>query len=495
MTGSEPSGATDALRWVSQRDDYRSVAAGLDPSTRLPVHATITVDDPWQAFRRARGGEWSAYFETLGEHGGWSAFGIDPSATLEVDPDELEPAQTTSLQRLTSVLEEESIHLTDEEPPIPGGWFGWLSYDIARELEDLPETTERDRPLPRLGFARFDTIASWQTPIEEGPVTIELTSCPRVGEDGEAAFDRGRERIAELATQIESGSVEAEWGTPGDTIDFTPGVNREEYERRVRTVKDYIREGDTFQVNLSQRFDGPATIHPVDAYEALRAANPSPYCGLLETPSVDLVSTSPELLLERTDTVAKTEPIAGTRPRGDTEAADEALAEELRTDPKERAEHAMLVDLERNDLGRVCTPGTVEVTEYRRVDRYASVWHLVSMVEGELNPEVTLAELFAAMLPGGTVTGAPKPRTMEIIDELEDRRRGPYTGSMAVIGFDGQIRSNMVIRTLEHHDRQYRLRVGGGIVHDSIPDREYDETLAKAAAIREAIATDPTGDP
>lgn len=488
MSDSVTSGDATSCRWVTDRAAFRSTASSIDQRTRLPVIATLSVDDPWAAFRRARGDDWAACFETLGERGGWNAFGVEATATLTVEPADLSEGES-SLDALTDALEGESIHRTPEAAVIPGGWFGWLSYDIAREFEDLPETTERDRPLPRLGFARFETIATWSTPTSDGPVTLQLSSCPSVGDDPDAAFDRGVDAISRLAARIATGDPTTAWGSPTATIDFEPGVDRAEYRRRVRRVQAYIRDGDTFQVNLSQRFDGDAAIHPVDAYDALREANPSPYCGLLETPDVDLVSTSPELLIEREGDIARTEPIAGTRPRGQTDAEDRALADELSRDPKEHAEHAMLVDLERNDLGRVCLPGSVDVTEYRRVDRYASVWHLVSVVEGRLTPGVTVKDLFAAMLPGGTVTGAPKPRTMEIIDELEDRRRGPYTGSMAAIGFDGTVKANMVIRTVEHHDRSYRLRVGGGVVHDSDPDREYDETLAKAAAIREAIGT------
>jgi anthranilate synthase component 1 len=207
----------------------------------------------------------------------------------------------------------------------------------------------------------------------------------------------------------------------------------------------------------------------------------------LEFPGVDLVSASPELLLERDGDRLLTEPIAGTRPRGGTAAADEALERELRTDEKERAEHAMLVDLERNDLGKVSTYGSVDVTEYRRVDRYAEVMHLVSAVEGRLRPTADLGDAIAAVFPGGTITGAPKPRTMAIIDELERTRRGPYTGSIGIFGFDGRATLNIAIRTLVRHAAEYHLRVGAGVVHDSVPEREYAETLDKARGLVTAV--------
>jgi len=199
------------------------------------------------------------------------------------------------------------------------------------------------------------------------------------------------------------------------------------------------------------------------------------------------VSASPELLLERQGDRIRTEPIAGTRPRGETSAEDECLEAGLTGDEKERAEHAMLVDLERNDMGKVCQYGSVEVDEYRRVDRYSEVMHLVSSVTGRLREDATLADAIAATFPGGTITGAPKPRTMEIIDELETTRRGPYTGSIGVFGFDERATLNIVIRTLTRHEDEYALRVGAGIVQDSDPEREYDETLDKARALVRAV--------
>ena len=223
------------------------------------------------------------------------------------------------------------------------------------------------------------------------------------------------------------------------------------------------------------------------AYDALRRVNPAPYSGLVEFPGVDLVSASPELLLERDGDFVRTEPIAGTRPRGADAAADDALEAELSSDEKERAEHAMLVDLERNDLGKVCEYGSVDVAEYRRVDRYSEVMHLVSDVTGTLRDGVGLADAVGAMFPGGTITGAPKPRTMAIIEELESTRRGPYTGSMAVFGFDDRATLNIVIRTLVRWGEEYHLRVGAGVVHDSEPEREYDETLDKARALLHAV--------
>ncbi|MFC6724838.1 anthranilate synthase component I family protein, partial [Halobium palmae] len=268
---------------------------------------------------------------------------------------------------------------------------------------------------------------------------------------------------------------------------FTSECGEEAFADRVRTVKRYVRDGDTFQTNVSHRLVAPAAVHPVETYDAVRRVNPAPYSGLLEFPGVDLVSASPELLLDVEGDRLSTEPIAGTRPRGDTAEADAELERDLTDDAKERAEHAMLVDLERNDLGKVSEYGSVDVAEYRRIDRYSEVMHLVSSVEGRRREDVSVADAVAAVFPGGTITGAPKPRTMEIIDEVETTRRGPYTGSVGVFGFDDRATLNITIRTLVRRGGEYRLRVGAGVVHDSDPIAEYEETLDKARALVNAV--------
>jgi anthranilate synthase component 1 len=553
----------------TDRDRFRAVAAAGPDGARVPVELRVAVDDPFAAYRRARDGPGGVFYETTGGQSGWGYFGVDPVERLTVAGDAVvagadgrasesggdapsTPAgdyrrPSPSLAALEGILGGEALARGDCDVPYPCGAFGWLSYDVARELEEFPPAAPEgpgavdDRGLPRLQAALFDRIAAWECPVggdgstaddgpaggdadtgdadadDDGEVTLRVTACPRVpaGLDDpesdrdalDALFDEGRARAGNLIDRIEGGDPDAE-AAPDPTAEsatFESDVGREGYADAVRRVKGYVREGDTFQANVSQRLTAPAAVHPVDAYDALRAVNPAPYSGLIEfggsgetgsaRPSgVDLVSASPELLLERepTDDPERgarlvTEPIAGTRPRGDTAAADAGLETELTGDEKERAEHAMLVDLERNDLGKVSRFGTVEVSEYRRVDRYSEVMHLVSLIEGEARPDVGLADAVAACFPGGTITGAPKPRTMEIIDELEPTRRGPYTGSMFAAGFDGRATLNIVIRTLVRRAAEYHLRVGAGIVHDSDPDAEYEETLAKARALVSAV--------
>ncbi|WP_331236275.1 aminodeoxychorismate synthase, component I [Natronorarus salvus] len=471
----------------TDRADFERAADGAAPTDRVPVELRLAVDDPFYAYRRARSGSGGCFLETTGGRPGWGYFGVDPIDRLRVGPGAVaREGDSPTLAALSGLLSGESLRRGDCEVPFPCGAIGWLSYDVARELESIPETAVDDRGLPRLDVAVFETLAAWDASEEESD--LRITACPRVGEDPDSAYDRGLASAHDLARRATDGDP-AVGPAPvtADRVTFESDCGREAFADRVRTVKGYIHEGDTFQANVSQRLRAPKAVHPVEAYAALRRVNPAPYSALLEFPSADLVSASPELLLEIEGDRLLTEPIAGTRPRGRTPEGDDALEAELTGDEKERAEHAMLVDLERNDLGKVAAYGSVEVSEYRRVDRYSEVMHLVSLVEARKRDGASLGECIAAVFPGGTITGAPKPRTMEIIDEVETTRRGPYTGSVGIFGFDDRAILNIVIRTLVGHEGEYHLRVGAGIVHDSIPEKEYEETLDKARALVTAI--------
>ncbi|WP_129114899.1 anthranilate synthase component I family protein [Halegenticoccus tardaugens] len=507
---------------------FRAAARDAPRPSRIPVEVRVSVDDPFDAYRRARGRSETearrgakrldgAFLETTGGQRGWGYFAVDPIERLRVGPDavvrsaaagpDAPPAdRSPTLSALDGLLSGETLVRGDCDVPYPCGAVGWLAYDVAREIEGLPDETAVDPGLPRLQLGVYDRVAAWREPRGEGSTTLRITACPRVGDesgggtrrgaradavgggsDADAAYDRGLARALSLARSIDEGDPAVGSPAAASTARFESDCGREAFADRVRRVKEYVRAGDTFQTNVSQRLVAPAAVHPVDAYAALRRVNPAPYSALIESPGVDLVSASPELLLRREGNRAVTEPIAGTRRRGETPDADADLEADLLADEKERAEHAMLVDLERNDLGKVCEYGTVEVSEYRRVDRYSEVMHLVSVVEGRLRPDARLVDAIAATFPGGTVTGAPKPRTMEIIEEVESTRRGPYTGSVGIFGFDDRATLNIVIRTLVRRGDEYRLRVGAGIVHDSVPDREYEETLAKGRALVNAV--------
>jgi anthranilate synthase component 1 len=493
---------------VTTESAFVETAQSADQGVRIPVEVRVTVADPFVAYQRARAdpdatqsarasAPGGVYLETTGGQSGWSYFAVDPVTRLQVGStleSVTDVAPSPTLAELEGLLDGETLARGDCDVPYPCGAFGWLSYDVARELESLPETTVDDRGLPRLQLGVFDRVAAWEEPRGDGPTTLRVTACPRVGADPAAAYERGRERALDLARAATMGDPAVESPpVAADDATFTSDCSPAEFSERVRRVKAYIRDGDTFQANVSQRLRAPAAVHPVAAYDALRRGNPAPYSALLEFPGVDLVSASPELLLHREGDRLVTEPIAGTRPRGATDEADAELERDLLADEKERAEHAMLVDLERNDLGKISRYGSVDVTEYRRVDHYSEVMHLVSLVEGELAEPFGLADAIAAVFPGGTITGAPKPRTMEIIDEVETTRRGPYTGSIGVFGFDGRATLNIVIRTLVRRGDEYFLRVGAGIVHDSVPDREFEETLDKGRALVTAL-DDALGD-
>jgi len=478
---------------VTERESFQRLAREAAPTDRIPVEVRTAVADPFDAYRRARRGDGGdAFLETGGGQSGWGYLAVDPVDRLTVGPEAVvrdreasrpyaDPSPT--LAALEGLLDGESLVRGDCDVPYPCGAVGWLSYDVARELEALPEYTADRRGLPRLQIAVYDRVAAWEAPTD-GETALRVVACPTARE----GYDAGRRRALDLVERVHAGDPD-HGPPPSDAAaaTFESECGRKAFEQRVRAVKERIRAGDTFQTNVSQRLVAPAAVHPVAVYAALREVNPAPYAGLLEFPGVDLVSASPELLLERVGDRLRTEPIAGTRPRGDTAAEDERLAADLASDEKERAEHAMLVDLERNDLGKVSTYGSVAVEEYRRIDRYSEVMHLVSLVTGELRPEATLADAVAATFPGGTITGAPKPETMSIIEAVEATRRGPYTGSVGIFGVDGRATLNIVIRTLTRTDDRYHLRVGAGVVDDSDPAAEYDETLDKARALLNAV--------
>jgi anthranilate synthase component 1 len=503
---------------VTDRDAFVETASEAPHGTRVPVEVRLPVEDPFLAYRRARPEDGGVYLETTGGQSGWGYFATDPVSRLRVGASVTPTADaepSPSIAELAGLLERETLVRGGCDVPYPCGAVGWLSYDVARELEDLPASTVDDRGLPRLQAAVFDRVAAWEEPRPDGETTVRVTACPPVEGDPVAAYRRGLARALDLVREIRTGDPSVDRPpVRAASATFESDCSPAAFAERVRAVKEYVRDGDTFQANVSQRLRAPAVVHPVEAFSALRSVNPAPYSALVEFPGVDLVSASPELLLDvepgddrgecaRTETGdgdseadgstdgdatrLLTEPIAGTRPRGESPQEDAARERDLLEDEKERAEHAMLVDLERNDLGKVCAYGSVTVPEYRRVDRYSEVMHLVSLVEGQLRTGAGLADAVAAVFPGGTITGAPKPRTMEIIDEVEATRRGPYTGSIGLFGFDGRATCNIVIRTLVRRHREYFLRVGAGIVHDSVPEREYEETLDKGRALVRAL--------
>jgi anthranilate synthase component 1 len=271
------------------------------------------------------------------------------------------------------------------------------------------------------------------------------------------------------------------------TLPYESNFTKSDFESAIRKCVEYIRAGDIFQVVFSQRLEVPLRTHPFEIYRTLRVVNPSPFMFYVRTPSVTLVGSSPEVMVRVVDGLVTVRPLAGTRPRGATEEEDRRLAEELLADPKERAEHVMLVDLGRNDVGRVAQYRTVELTDVMTIERYSHVMHITSNVNGRLKPDCTAFDALQACLPAGTVSGAPKVRAMEIIDELEPHRRGPYGGAVGYVDFAGNMDTCIALRTIVIHDNKAYIQAGAGIVADSVPENEWNETLNKARGLLKAI--------
>jgi len=402
-------------------------------------------------------------------------------------------AALAALMRRSRIVRPEGL------PPFFGGAVGYFSYDLVRQFERLPTLAADDLPLPDLQFLFVDLLAA----LDHRTGTLHLIFAPPLerllGEPREKLYREGCDRLAELQARLSAPApVQPHHGgalPAAGHLQITPDQARDSYVARVRQCQDYIRAGDIYQANLSHRFTietGRRPDHPnrglgETLFDRLRTVNPSPFSGLLRCDDVCLVSSSPERLVRLQGRRVDTRPIAGTRPRGRDRAEDRRLAEDLITNAKERAEHLMLVDLERNDLGRVCGYGTIRVDELMLVERYSHVSHIVSNVKGVLHDKFDGFHLIRAMFPGGTITGVPKIRCMEIIEELEPVRRGPYTGSLGYLSWSGDLDLNILIRTLVLTGGNAYLQAGAGIVADSDPDREYEETLFKAEALLQAL--------
>lgn len=387
------------------------------------------------------------------------------------------------LALLEKLVENYHISYNAELPAFQGGAIGFVAYDYARKIEALPNIAVDDLHIPDIYFYLFDCWAVHD--VKTNKVTLmKLANC-HVDLEEWAKVWQGAAQEGMLTRKFEkTNAVEI----VNDESELLVSFAGTAFEEAVSKIQTYIAQGDVFQVNLSVRQSKKLNATAMDVYEALRTFNPSPYMAYIEAPDFAVVSGSPELLVKRHGKELSTRPIAGTRPRGKSETEDLALAQELIDNDKERAEHVMLVDLERNDLGRVSTYGTVEVDEFMVIERYSHVMHIVSNVRGEIAEGKTNADVIRAMFPGGTITGAPKIRTMEIIEELEPVRRGLYTGSIGWLGFTGDMEFNIVIRTAFVKDGVAHIQAGAGIVIDSVPEREYQESLNKAKAMWQAKA-------
>jgi len=431
--------------------------------------------------------------------GRYSFIGSDPflvmkSKGLQISingPYRLSTAFGNPFDMLGSLLEQYQLTSDFADFPFIGGAVGYLSYDLGHFIERLPSTTVDDLQLPECYFAFYDAVIIFDH--AESRVYISSTGFP---EKGALQQDRARSRLAELhqllaeASNVESDIDEISTRHDG-LVHMSSNFTHESYIKAVDAAREYIKAGDIFQVNLSQRFEGDMPLPAYELYIKLRRINPAPFSAFLNFEEVAVVSSSPERFLRVRGDMVETRPIKGTRPRGKDYASDQALAQELVTSVKDKAEHVMIVDLERNDLGRVCRYGTVRVTELMALEEYATVFHLTSTVEGQLVQDKGIIDLLKATFPGGSITGAPKVRAMEIIDELEPTKRSVYTGSIGYIGFDGGADLNIVIRTILVKEGKAYFQVGGGIVYDSDPEDEYRETMDKAKALIQALCMVP----
>jgi anthranilate synthase component 1 len=377
-------------------------------------------------------------------------------------------------------------------PPFTGGAVGYLGYEFIHSVEKSVPLAARDElDVPMMWFMLCDSIVAF----DRANQTLRLLVNAHIPPDASAAsvaaaYDAACVELQRMQAALAQPSPlsSAALGDAG-TIQVPAGnFTKAAFEKMVEESKEFIRAGDIFQIVLSQRFSRPFDRNPLDLYRALRTVNPSPYMFLLETGDFALVGASPEVHVRLTGRKVEIRPIAGTRPRGKTAAEDASLEKELLADTKERAEHLMLVDLARNDIGRVCAYGSVKVPEFMIIERYSHVMHIVSQVEGQLEPERSAFDLMRATFPAGTVSGAPKIRAMQLIAEKEGTQRGSYAGALGYFSYDGNLDSCITLRTALLKDGQVHIQAGAGIVADSVPSAEYQETISKASALFKAIS-------
>jgi anthranilate synthase component 1 len=452
----------------------------------VPVRADLLADleTPVSAYAKLRGHGPAFLLESVegGENvSRFSFIGCNPRKILRASPGAADPL--SALQEELAKYQPVSV---PGLPPFTGGAVGYLGYEFIHSVEKSVPLAARDElGVPMMWFMLCDSVLAF----DRAHQTMRLIVNAHVGNDANAAYDAACAELQRMqaalaqpcpltsATLGDTGAVQVPAGN------FTQAA----FEKMVDDSKEFIRAGDIFQIVLSQRFSRDFRKSPLDLYRALRTVNPSPYMFLLETGDFALVGASPEVHVRLTGRKVEIRPIAGTRPRGKTAAEDLALEKDLLADEKELAEHLMLVDLARNDIGRVCSFGTIKVPEFKVIERYSHVMHIVSQVEGQLAPERSAFDLMRATFPAGTVSGAPKIRAMQLISQMEATQRGSYAGALGYFSYDGNLDSCITLRTALVKDGKVHIQAGAGIVADSVPAAEYQETINKASALFKAI--------
>ena len=464
---------------------YRRLVADLD----TPVSAMLKIADGKPnsfLLESVEGGDARNRYSIIGLNPDavWRARG-DASAInrkARFDADAFEPCEGGALASLRAFIEESRIELPEDLPPMAAGVFGYMGYDMVRLMERLPDENPDALGLPDGLFVRPTIIAVFDSVKDE--VTLVTPVRPEPGVTAKAAYARAEERLNDVVADFDRALTHAPQQLDVEAL-AEPASNtpKEHYFSMVSRAKEYIAAGDIFQVVLSQRFETPFALPPFALYRALRRINPSPFLYFLNFADFAIVGSSPEILVRVRNNRVTIRPIAGTRHRGRNRAEDEAIGEELLADPKERAEHLMLLDLGRNDVGRVSKIGSVEVTEKFALQLTSHLIHIVSNVEGDLDPAYDAISALVAGFPAGTVSGAPKVRAMEIIDELELEKRGPYAGCVGHFSAAGEMDTCIVLRTAIVKDGRMYVQAGGGVVADSSPQGEYEESVNKAKAL------------
>ena len=475
--------------------------------TRVPVTREVVLDGdtPVSAFAKLHRGEYGFLLESLEGGERWARYSFlatEPSAVYRyrgqrvarlLSTGEWQPEATESapLAHLGSLLRADRSAPVAGLPRFTGGAVGFWGYDVVRTLENLPHPPDDDRALPDATIMLVDTLLVLDNLFHRAIVIANVAV--ETGLDDAELGNRitaAEARCAEWLARLAQPNTLTPLAMPAtDTpVAATSRYADDDYRRDVQKCRDYIAAGDAFQIVLSRRLDVSPAPDPLLTYRWLRALNPAPYCYFLRLGDLTLAGASPEVLVRVESDEVTVRPLAGTRPRGATPTVDAAMEAELRADPKECAEHLMLVDLGRNDVGRVAQYGSVRVVEQMVVERYSHVMHLVSEVRGTLRPELDALDAFAAAFPAGTVSGAPKVRAMEIIDELEVTRRGPYAGAVGYVGYGARsLDTAIAIRTVVFHGTTAYVQAGAGIVADSVPAAEFHETTAKAGAVLMAL--------
>jgi len=481
--------------------DFAAFSALTSTADYVPVYRRVLSDvlTPVSAFHKIDDGGSACLFESVigGEKvGRYSFLAAEPFLTIEAHGNQVSIIAAEGTQQLTAenpleVLRDRvnavRVAKVPGLPPFTGGAVGYAGYDTVRYVENLPNAPQDDRGLADLSFAFYDHMLVFDN-VQKTAVVVVLA---KAGGDSRAAYDEACQRVDRLVEKLASpkGDLQpVDVDTAGEAkLNYQSNFTQREFEDSVRKCVKYIRAGDIFQVVFSQRLAVPLAVDPFEVYRTLRVVNPSPFMFFLRTSECTLVGSSPEIMVRVVDGKVTVRPLAGTRRRGASEEEDERLAEELLADPKERAEHVMLVDLGRNDVGRVAEYGSVEISDVMVIERYSHVMHITSNVTGQLPPNRDAFDALAACLPAGTVSGAPKVRAMEIIDELEPHRRGPYAGAVGYIDFAGNMDTCIALRTIVIQDGTAYVQAGAGIVADSVPATEYEETLNKARGLLKAI--------